>query len=180
MKPRIVYLHGDNVLHWSWGWVSRLKHDLQHAGFPTFFETFPDSIEARAAYWLPFLRDHIRANEDDVLVGWSCGAVAALRFAQEQRVRGLALIAPYYTDLGLESVRRSGFVTQPWDWKRIKDNADSIVIFHADSDPYINRDEFVSLGDWLGARRMEIAGARHFGDQQTFPQLTDYLIRTYG
>lgn len=180
MKPRIVYIHGDGVLHWSWGWVPRLRDDLQRAGFSTFFETFPDSIDARAKYWLPFLREHIHAGQSDVLVGWSCGAAAAMRFVQEQQVRGLVLIAPYYTDLGLESVRQSGFVTQAWDWKRIKEMSGPIAIFHSDNDPYISQAEFASLTERLGGRRYEIRGAGHFGEQQTFPQLTDYLLETYG
>jgi hypothetical protein len=53
-KPRIVYIHGDGVSNWRWGWVVPLQRDLQRAGFPTFFELFPDSIEARAEYWLSF------------------------------------------------------------------------------------------------------------------------------
>src|SRR5688572_29718765 len=121
-KPRIVYIHGDGVSYWSWGWVATLQRDLQAASFPTFFELFPDSIEARAKYWLPFLRDYVRVNESDVLLGWSCGSVAALRVAEERRVRGLVLVAPYYTDLGLEEVRNAGWVSEPWSWSKIRAN----------------------------------------------------------
>src|SRR5688572_33376465 len=119
-KPRIVYLHGDGVLYWSWGWVTRLEEELRQAGFPRFFELFPDSIEARAQYWLPFLEEHVRVTQSDVLLGWSCGAVAAMRFASTHPVRGLVRVTPYYTDLGLESVRRSGWVAEPWAWSRLR------------------------------------------------------------
>ena len=180
MKPRIIYVHGDGVSHWAWSWVVRLKQDLETAGFPTFFETFPDSIEARAEYWLPFLRQHVGVGSDDVLLGWSCGAVASLRIAQEQPLRGLALVAPYYTDLGLESVRRSGFVTQPWDWPRIRKNAASIAMFHSDQDPYITQAEFVNLAERLSAQRFELRGAGHFAELTTFPELTSHLLETYG
>jgi hypothetical protein len=30
-KPRIVYIHGDGVLYWSWGWVARLCDELRTA-----------------------------------------------------------------------------------------------------------------------------------------------------
>jgi uncharacterized protein len=179
-KPRIVYMHGDGVLSWSWGWVARLQQGLHTAGFPTFFELFPDSIEARAKYRLPFSSDHVGAGAGEVPVGWSCGSVAAMRFAQDHRVRGLVLIAPYYTDLGLDAVRRSGFVGRPWPWARIKANADRIAMFHSNRDPYVAQAEFAELAQRLDARVFEITGAGHSSEQDTFPKLTDCLIQTHG
>ena len=177
-KPRIVYLHGDQVLFWNWGWVAKLAAELADNGYPTFFELFPDSIEARAQYWLPFLQDHVRVTDCDVLVGWSCGAVAAMRFAQTHPVRGLVLVAPYYTDLGLPEVRRSGFVTEPWDWEAVRGNAGSVAIFHSDQDPYISQTEFDHLARALGAHRILVPGAGHF-EREDFPELCDYLRCKY-
>jgi predicted alpha/beta hydrolase family esterase len=179
-KPRIVYVHGDGVLHWDWGWVVRARGELQAAGFPTFFELLPDSIEARAKYWMPFLEQHARVGPDDVLLGWSCGAVAAMRFAESHRVRGLVLVAPYYTDLGLESVRRSGWVCEPWHWSRIRANAGSVVVFHSDADPYISQDEFAAVARSLEAPVKVITGAGHFGDMDDFPELLAHVRQAYG
>jgi len=178
--PRVVYIHGDGVLYWSWGWVAALQKDLQSAGFPTFFELLPDSIEARAQYWMPFLRDHVRICESDVLLGWSCGAVAAMRCAEQQRVRGLVLVAPYFTDLGFEQVRRSGWVDAPWDWARVRANAGHIAMFHSDADPYIPQAELTQLGEHLQADLNMISGAGHFGAQDTFPELRALIMQRYG
>ena len=177
--PRIVYVHGDGVLYWSWGWVAALQKDLQSAGFPTFFELLPDSIEARAQYWMPFLRDHVRVCESDVLLGWSCGAVAAMRCAEQQRVRGLVLVAPYFTDLGLEQVRRAGWVNAPWAWSDIRAHAGHIAMFHSDADPYISQAELTQLGEHLQADVRVIAGAGHFGAQDTFPELRELIMQVY-
>jgi predicted alpha/beta hydrolase family esterase len=179
IKPRIVYIHGDHVLHWSQGWVRTLAQDLETADYETFFELFPDSIEARAKYWLPFLAEHVQAGEDDVLLGWSCGAVAAMRYAQDHRVSGLILIAPYYTDLGLEEVRRSGFVEPAWSWEKVRANTGRIAMFHSDADPFIGQPEFSELAKQLQADVHLIPGAGHFSDQDQFPQLTDYIFETY-
>lgn len=177
--PRIVYIHGDGVLYWSWGWVVLVHKELQAAGFPTFFELLPDSIEARARYWLPFLRDHVRIDENDVLLGWSCGAVAAMRCAEQQRVRGLVLVAPYFTDLGSEQVRRAGWVSEAWDWARVRAHAGQIAMFHSEADPYVSQPEFEQLGAHLNADVHKIAGAGHFA-QDTFPQLSQLIVRSYG
>jgi uncharacterized protein len=179
-KPRIVYLHGDGVLYWSWGWVGRLREHLHAAGFPTFFELFPDSIEARAKYWLPFLEQHVRVTSGDVLLGWSCGAVAAMRFAQTHAVRGLVLVAPYYTDLGLDSVQNSGWVTEPWDFDRIRANTERLAVFHSDGDPYVSQSEFAELTRFLDAEVHLMPGAGHFAEQEDFPELAEHILRTYG
>ena len=179
-KPRIVYIHGDGHLHWSFGWAPALKQALEQASFPTFFELFPDSIEARARYWLPFIEDHVRAGAGDVLLGWSSGSVAAMRYAETNKLRGLALVAPYYTDLGSEKERRSGYFDRPWDFSAIKANAGEIALFHGDEDPYISQREFSEVGAKLDARVHRIAGAGHFNEQDTFPQLAAYLIQQYG
>lgn len=98
----------------SHSWVSHPRAKLERAGFPHVLRD-PDSIDARAEYWLPFRRDHVRAGSDDVLFGWSAGAIAAMRYAQDHTVHGLVLVAPYYTDPGLDVVWRSGFVGAPRD-----------------------------------------------------------------
>jgi uncharacterized protein len=179
--PRVVYIHGDGVLYWSWGWVATLQKELQSAGFPTFFELLPDSIEGRAQYWMPFLRDHVCICESDVLLGWSCGAVAAMRCAEQHRVRGLVLVAPYFTNsLGLELVERAGWVNAPWDWPRVRANAGHIAMFHSDADPYISQAELTQLAGHLQADVNVIAGAGHFGEQDTFPELRELIMKVYG
>jgi uncharacterized protein len=177
--PAFVYIHGDGVLFWSWGWVPGVQRALQLAGFPTFFELMPDSIEARAKYWLPFLREHVGIGENDVLLGWSCGVVAAMRCAQELRVRGLVLLAPYFTDLGFEQVRRAGWITEPWDWSRIRAHAARIDVFHSDADPYIPQSELAQLSELLQADTHVIRGAGHFDKLDSFPQLIAQISKTY-
>jgi uncharacterized protein len=99
MKPRIVFVHGNDTMHWSQSWTAWMKAELDTLGYPTFFETMPDSILARSKYWLPFLQDIATVGAHDVLVGWSSGAVAAMRYAETHTVGGLVLVSPCYTDL---------------------------------------------------------------------------------
>lgn len=175
-RPRIVYLHGDHTIDWRVAWVPSIKAKVEEAGFDTFFELLPDSIDARAEYWLPFLETRINAGENDVLLGWSCGAVAALRYAQEHVVRGLVLIAPYYTDLGLPEVRRSGFVEPAWNWPRLRANAGTITMFHSDADPYVSQEEFTTLARHLEAHVTLVRGAGHFERLTAIDGLVDRII----
>ncbi len=102
------------------GWCKWLKNELDKLGVESFFETFPDSILARSEFWLPFLKDHLKAGERDVLVGWSSGAVASMRYAEQNKILGSVLISPSYTDLGDETEKASGYFDKPWNWEAIK------------------------------------------------------------
>lgn len=179
MKRRIIYIHGNQTTHWSFSWAGWLKQELEMKGYSTFFETFPDSIISRSEYWLPFLKDHVQASENDVLVGWSTGAVAALRYAETNQIFGSVLISPSYTDLGDEMEKQSGYFTTPWDWQSIKENQKQIALFYGDDDPYIPQDQFQFISDQLKCRTMKISGGKHFIEQHTFPELLSYLLEIY-
>ncbi len=93
--------------------------------------------------------------------------------------RGLVLVAPYYTDLGLSEVRRSGFVQPPWDWPRIRANATAIGMFHSENDPYISQDEFEALARHLNADVNLFRGVGHFAELTAFDALVQHVIRYF-
>src|SRR5947207_2256305 len=131
MQPRIIFIHGNQTTHWSFAWAAWLKTGLETLGFETFFETMPDSIIARAEYWLPFLKEHVKAGEHDVVVGYSSGAVAAMRYAEENRILGSVLVSPCYTDTGDELEKQSGYYDKPWEWERSKQTKKRLRLFGA-------------------------------------------------
>lgn len=180
MKPRIVYIHGNSSTHWSFGWARWLKAELEKLGYETVFETMPDSIIARSEYWLPFLKDHIKAGANDVLVGWSSGAVAAMRYAEANKLRGSVLISPCYTDLGDELEKQSGYYDAPWRWEKIRSNQDKIALFWGDGDPYISQSEFAFIAGQLHANEYKIPSGKHFIERHEFPELLQYIKQTYG
>jgi predicted alpha/beta hydrolase family esterase len=178
-KPRIIFIHGNETTHWSQSWAGWLKEELEKSGFETFFETMPDSIFARAEYWLPFMEEHIQIGETDVIVGWSSGATAALRYAEDQKILGSVLISPSHTDLGDEIENMSGYFDDPWQWNDIKSNQQKIALFYGNNDPFIPQREFLHIAENVNAEKIMLSGAGHFIDQQTFPQLLDFIKKNY-
>ena len=126
--PRFIFIHGNSTEHWSFAWAPWLKNELEKRGFETFFETMPDSIIARAKYWLPFLENHVKAGENDVLIGWSSGAVAAMRYAETHKIAGSILISPCYTNLDNDLEKQSGYYDSPWQWDQIRANQQTIAL----------------------------------------------------
>ncbi len=179
MKPRIIFIHGNQTMHWNFAWTPWLKTELEKLGFTTVFETMPDSIIARAKYWLPFLKDYVKAGENDVLVGWSSGATASMRYAESNKIKGSVLIAPSHTDLGDELEKQSGYFDTPWNWENIKANQESIALFYSETDPYIPLTEFKSIASQIQPEEFNLQGRGHFIEQQTFSELLDYIVKKY-
>jgi predicted alpha/beta hydrolase family esterase len=179
MKPRIIYLHGNQTTHWSFGWAAWLKQELEKAGYETFFETMPDSYIARSKFWLPFLENHIKAGENDVIVGWSSGAVAAMRYAEAHKLRGSVLIGPCTTDLGDELEKQSGYFDAPWQWQKIKENNGHIALVHSDNDPFIPQEQFAIVAKELNPEVILLPNRKHFIEDATFPELLQHITRTY-
>ena len=96
--------------------LQKIQKELDKLEIENVFETFPDSILARKKYWLAFLEDKVKADKRSILVGHSSGAVAAMRYAERQRLVGSVLISPAYTDLGDELEKQSGYVDGVWKW----------------------------------------------------------------
>lgn len=179
MKPRIVYLHGNQAMHWSLAWAPWLKQELEKRGFKTFFETFPDSIIAREEYWLAFLKEYIKAGENDVLVGWSSGGVAAMRYAEKNVIRGSVLVAPSYTDLNDPLEKESGYFDTDWNWEMITKNPEHTALFYSKNDPYIPQEQFTFIAKKLNPEVFLIPHAGHFIEKQRFLELLNYLLKTY-
>lgn len=179
MKPRFIFVHGNQSTHWSFAWAPWLKAELEKLGFETFFETMPDSVIARSEYWLPFLRNHVKVGEKDVIIGWSSGAVAAMRYAEENKIAGSILVSPCYTDLDDEMEKQSGYYDKPWNWEVIKANQDKIALIWGDDDPYIPQDQFDFIATQLKPVIIKIHQGKHFIERENFPELLQYVKDTY-
>lgn len=51
------------------------------------------------ALWLPFMFGELGIGENDVIVGHSSGACAAVRFAERHKVFAIVLVGAYVSDL---------------------------------------------------------------------------------
>lgn len=178
-KTRFIFIHGNGTTHWSFAWAGWLQQQLQQAGYETVFETMPDSVVARSEYWLPFLQDHLRVGEHDVLIGWSTGAVAAMRYAETHKIKGSILIGPCYTDLGDDMEKQSGYYDKLWDWEAIRANQHRIALFYGDDDPFIPQQEFVHIARQLQPEVHKMHAAGHFIERESFPELLDYITAVY-
>jgi uncharacterized protein len=87
---------------------------------------------------------------------------------------GSALIGTYYTDLGMETEKLSGYFDAPWKWENIKRNQKWIIQFAGANDPWIPLKEAHVVRDHLNTDYYESPDQGHFGGdyyKETFPEL---------
>ncbi len=176
MTTKIILIHGNDTMRWSYAWMPWLKSELEKLGPDVIGETFPDSIIAREKYWIPFLKDKLHADDKTILIGHSSGAVAAMRFAENNKLLGSILISPSYTDLGNEMEKQSGYFDRPWNWDAIRKNQRWIVQFGSKNDPFIPLSEFQHINKMLKTEYHEFDDKGHFFENQdTFPEVVSVV-----
>lgn len=178
LQLKIILLHGNGGSTVEDNWFPYAKLELEKLGLNVISKTFPDNKLARSEYWLPFLKDELKADENTILVGHSSGAVATLRFAETNKIYGSVIIGATYTDLGEESERVSGYFDKPWNWESIKNNQNWIIQFASIDDPYIPITEPRYIHDKLKTEYHEFTNKGHFGwdtKLKEFPELVDAI-----
>jgi len=56
-------------------------------------------VVAPMSLWLPFMKNELKIGEQDVIIGHSSGACAAIRFAEKHKVFAIVLVGAYVSDL---------------------------------------------------------------------------------
>lgn len=177
MVSKIIFIHGNGGSTINDNWFPWVKKELEVLGAKVIAENFPDSIEAKSSVWLPFILS-LGADEHSILVGHSSGAVAAMRFAEQNRILGSVLVSGSYTDLEEESEKVSGYFNDPWDWEKIKNNQKWIVQFASTDDPYIPIEEARYIHEKLDTEYHELDNQGHFGwdkGKKEFPELVETI-----
>ena len=160
-------------------WYGWLEEQLKRSSVAKCaMDDMPDPLYAKRSIWLPFMEKTLRCNAETIVVGHSSGAVAALRYAETHRVRGIILVSAYLSDLGDDLEAASGYFDGDWRWKDITSNTDFIVQFASRDDHLVPFAEQMKVADKLKAHRavdMRIFGDRNHFMQFEFPELFDTI-----
>lgn len=175
MNVKAIIIPGNGDTNPDENWFPWLKIALEGISIPTTNVKFPDPVLARAEFWLPFIKQ-LGADGNTILIGHSSGAVAAMRFAENNKILGSVIVGGCYTDLGDENERKSGYFDHPWNWSSIKKNQNWIVQFASADDPYIPIREAHFIHDNLRTDYHEYTNEGHFGadrGKKEFPEIVD-------
>lgn len=178
-KPKIILIHGNGGGSGSDNWFPYIKNEMQKFGHEVISETFPDPVEAKSSVWLPYIKDVLKADGNTIIIGHSSGAVAAMRYAENNQLFGSVLVGTCYTDLGEETEKISGYYDAPWQWDNIIKNQNWIIQFASTDDPFIGIEEARHVHDKLKTEYYEYNNYGHFGssiqEMIEFPELLEAL-----
>ncbi len=183
MRFAIIHPNGSGTADSNWQpW---LKKQLQDMGHEVICPTMPDSKNARSSIWLPYMHDTMKIDRDTVIVGHSSGAVAAMRYAEQYRIKASILIGVCYTDLDDEDEKISGYYDDMWDWQKIRSNQDFVVVMAGSDDPWVPIDEARHVYSSLQAEYHEYPDKGHFftehmGGKTNFPELLQIIKNHIG
>lgn len=170
---KAIVIPGNGNTDVTENWFQSVKKELEKLGIDVIAENMPDPDLARKKYWLPFIKEKL-STEDAILIGHSSGAVAILRYLEENKCQLAILVGVCYTDLGDEKEKKSGYYDVPWKWDKIKNNAEKIVIFASRNNPYIPISEPLFIKEKLDAEYHEYSNEGHFGvdvSKTEFPEI---------
>jgi predicted alpha/beta hydrolase family esterase len=173
---KVVFIHGNQTLHWSYAWVPWMVTELRKLNIEVVAETMPDSIIARQKYWITFLEDVAKVDDQTILVGHSSGALCAMRYAENHTILGSVLIGAAYQHHEDSLEIQSGYYDAPWEWDQIKKNQQWIVQFASVDDPYIPIKDMRHVQQRLATEYHEYTDRGHFFENQNeFPELLDSI-----
>jgi len=181
---RVILLHGNGNSSGSDNWQPYIKQELEKLGVTCLSPDLPDNVAARMSHWFPYFEETLNIGKDDIVVGHSSGALAIMKYAENHEVGGSVLVGTYYTDLGYEDEKASGYFDTPWNWEAIKKNQPWTAIFASEDDPYIPIEEPRFIRDQLNSEYYELKNEGHFGGETNpkleFPELLELLINKLG
>jgi predicted alpha/beta hydrolase family esterase len=179
---KVIIIPGNYNTDIKENWFQDVKKGLEQLGLDVIAENMPDPDLARKQYWLPFIKDKL-SSENSILIGHSSGAVAILRYLEENKCKLAILVGVCYTDLGDEHEKKSGYFDSPWAWDKIKNNAEKFIIFASKNDPYIPIAEPLLIKDKIDAEYHEYINEGHFGsdvNKTEFPEIITAVKKFIG
>lgn len=181
MTPKVILLPGNGgaspIKDLWFPWVTK---ELTKWGLEVMAKEMPDPQMAHMDIWLPFIKDELKADEISIIIGHSSGGVAALRYLEENKLVGAAVVGVNYTDLGYPEEKEAGWYDKPWRWDKIKANAQWVAQFASTDDPFIPIREPRFIHEQINSEYFEFTDRGHFMVEHnpinnTFPELIDII-----
>lgn len=179
-KYRIVMVHGNGPtedLSSPRGWQPYLLKEFKKLGIEAHGPHMPEPEFAPKDLWLNYLEKNMNVDENTILIGESSGGVAALRYAETHKVKGLIIVGTNHTDLGDEAEKKSGYYDEEWNWDKIKENTDWIIQYHSKDDPFIPVEEADHIHKQLDTDYRLKDNEGHFSKdldgKNTFPEIVN-------
>ena len=147
-------------------WFPWLKKELESVGHTVIVPQFPTPENQTQEAWFKVLdKYHDQLGSETILIGHSLGGAFLLRVLEKRKVPVKAAFI-ISTPVGIRPIKNwegdQPFIKEPFEWKKIKNNAQSFFVFHSDNDPYVGIENGEETAKRLGVQLIIVPNAGHF------------------
>jgi len=179
----VIIVHGA-YSYPTENWFDWLRIELEHLNIPCIVPALPTPEHQTLENWHQSFDaqcGHL-IDAKTILIGHDLGATYVLRWLEKsnQKIDLAVLVGVFINKVGIPhfDLISKSFVDEPFDWNKIKSNANEHVSYHGDNDPYISRPDLDFICESLHACKMIIANAGHINlrsGYSKFPLLLSHL-----
>ena len=157
-------------------WFPWLKKELVKVGYEVWLPELPEAWHPDLERYWDFLKG-FNFNKETVLIGHSSGGATALgilhKLPEEKKINLAISVAGFYKDEGWDC---QGLFSEPFDWAKIRKQAEHAYIIWSPDDPYISKGQTDGLGQRLKVKPTIFPNKKHFNleadrEFKQFPEL---------
>ncbi|MBU0907835.1 MAG: alpha/beta hydrolase [Nanoarchaeota archaeon] len=178
----VIIVHGTGGSP-EGNWFPWLKSELEKLNCKVFVPKFPTPENQSIDSWLDVFKDYQRyLDKDAIVVGHSLGPLFLLGVLEKLKepIKAAFFVAGFtgYLDRSEFDVLNMSFVTQRFDWYKIKANCKKFYVINSRDDPYVSIVEGQEIARNLDAELDVLEDAGHINAESgytSFPLLLEKI-----
>lgn len=117
-------------------WQPYIKEELEKREYQVWSPQLPDTNNPEINKWLSFALQGKEYNKETVLIGHSAGCPLILSILENitTPIRLAILVAAFSKPL--DNINKEPILQNTYNWEKIKNNAERIIIINSDNDPW--------------------------------------------
>jgi len=175
MTKRVLIIHGwesNSREHW----FLAEKERLGKLDYEVVVPDMPNTLHPKKEEWVEVIED-FNPDENSILIGHSLGGVAILRYLEVagKKVGKCIFIATPIRKLGVGYEGIENFLEGDFNWNKIKENAEKLIVFNQTEDPAVPLEHGKDLTSNLNGELVVVERNDHF-DKIDFNLLEKYIL----
>lgn len=173
---KVIIFYGTDCNEQT-AWIPWLKSNLNDLNINCIIPNLPTPENQTYKEWSKIV-DKIKIETNDIIIGWSTGAIFAVRYLYENKIKvnKLLLISGFNNYIGnvpfVDNINKDFFMK---DIKNAKAVASQITCFKSENDPFITQDALTSFASELDAKVVNIIGGGHFNSSAGYDSFKELL-----
>ena len=177
---KVIIFYGTDC-NQNTAWIPWIKEQLIRMGIECVIPNLPTPENQNFKSWSS-ITNNIKIDDNDIVVGWSTGAIFSLRYLYENDIKcnKLILISGFNNYIGnvpfVDNINKDFFMN---DIALTRSVAKEIVCIKSDSDPFITQTALNEFCDKLNAKKVDIVDGGHFNSNagyNKFPELLKTIL----